>query len=63
MVDADSSEVDFALTEAAYIIVRLVNEFPTIAIPDDEVPETIGEEKQVMTLVMLIADGCRVTIK
>ncbi|OAL42769.1 cytochrome P450 [Pyrenochaeta sp. DS3sAY3a] len=36
--------MDFALTEAAYTIVRLLNEFPTIALPGDEVTETGYDE-------------------
>lgn len=54
--------MDFALTEAAYTIVRLIQSFPTIKLPKGEVPELIGAEEQVMTLVISIKEGCKVEI-
>lgn len=52
--------MDFALTEAAYTIVRLIQSFQTIKLPEDENPELVGVEKQVMTLVISIKEGCKV---
>jgi uncharacterized protein YaaQ len=52
--------VDFALTEAAYTIVRLVQSFQTIKLPEGETPELVGVEKQVVTLVLSIKEGCKV---
>ncbi|KAJ4514742.1 hypothetical protein HRR75_004106 [Exophiala dermatitidis] len=55
--------MDFALTEAAYTIVRLIQRFPTIQLPPGEVVELTGVEKQTMTLVMSITDGCKVEVQ
>ncbi|KAH8710243.1 cytochrome P450 alkane hydroxylase [Phaeosphaeriaceae sp. PMI808] len=52
--------MDFALTEAAYTVVRLLQEFETIRLPEGQPVELIGAEKQVINLVMSIRDGCRV---
>lgn len=54
--------VDFALTEAAYTIVRLLQEFPCIKLPESEVVQLPGAEKQVMTVVLAIGQGCRVSL-
>ncbi len=54
--------MDFALTEAAYTITRLIQHFPTIKLPNNEKIELNGVEKQTMTLVIAIANGCRVYI-
>jgi len=54
--------VDFALTEAGYVIVRLLQSFADIRLPKGEAAELVGVEKQVMTLVMSIKDGCKVKI-
>jgi hypothetical protein len=53
--------VDFALTEAAFTIVRLLQEFQILRLPEGETVELIGTEKQVMTLVMSIGKDCRVS--
>ena len=55
--------VDFALTEAGYTVVRLLQRFPTIKLPAGENVELVGVEKQVMTLVVSIKEGCMVEIK
>lgn len=54
--------MDFAETEAAYTIVRLVERFPKMKLPPNEIVELTGVEKQTMTLVMFIAEGCKVRI-
>ena len=54
--------VDFALTEAGYIVVRLLQSFANIKLPDREAVELVGVEKQVATLFISIKDGCRVEI-
>jgi hypothetical protein len=53
--------VDFALTEAAYTVVRLIQEFQVLKLPEGEIVEPIGAEKQVMTLVMSIGTMCKVS--
>jgi len=54
--------VDFALTEAAYVVVRLMQSFGEIRLPEGEVLELVGVEKQVTTLVVSIKDGCKVEV-
>lgn len=54
--------VDLALTEAAYTVVRIIQRFPTIKLPEDEVVELLGVEKQTMTLVMSLTEGCRIRL-
>jgi len=54
--------VDFAETEAAYTIVRLIQRFPEMILPPNEIVELTGVEKQTMTLVMFIAEGCKVQL-
>lgn len=52
---------DFALIEASYVVVRLLQRFPNIEMPSDEVHEKIGKEKQLTTLVMAIGGtGCQI---
>jgi len=54
--------LDFALTEAAYAIVRILQRYPQIALPPGEKIELTGVEKQTMTIVVQISEGCRVQI-
>jgi hypothetical protein len=54
--------VDFAMTETAYTVVRLLQRFSVLEKPDDEVDERTGREKQSMTLVLAITNGCRVRL-
>jgi hypothetical protein len=65
LYDADSIcalLVDFALTEAGYTVVRLLQSFPTIKLPEGEVVELVGVEQQVTTLVVSIKEGCKVVV-
>lgn len=55
--------MDFALTEAAYTVVRILEAFPTIVLPEAEPVELTGVEKQTTTLVVSITNGCKVEIK
>jgi hypothetical protein len=54
--------VDFALTEAGYTVVRLLQRFQSIELPVGEKVELVGVEKQHMTLVISIKEGCKVEI-
>jgi len=56
-------KVDFALTEVAYTVVRMIQKFPTMKLPEDELVELTGVEKQTMTLVMFSTKGCRVELR
>lgn len=51
---------EFALLEAGYTVARLVQRFPFINVPADDPHVEVGEEKQVLTLVVASGDGCRV---
>jgi cytochrome P450 len=52
--------VDFALMEVSYTIVRLLQAFPSITLPEESKGETMGRERQRLTLVLSCADGCKV---
>ncbi|KAF2676571.1 cytochrome P450 alkane hydroxylase [Lentithecium fluviatile CBS 122367] len=54
--------MDFALTQAGYTVVRLLQSFGTIKLPQGENVELVGVEKQEMTLVVSIKEGCKVEI-
>lgn len=54
--------VDFALTEAAYAIVRIFQRYPSIKLPEGESVEMVGAEKQTVTLVLQIKNGCKVEL-
>jgi hypothetical protein len=54
--------VDFALTEAAYTIVRIFERYPSIRLPVGERVDLVGAEKQTMTLVLQITNGCNVEL-
>jgi cytochrome P450 len=53
---------DFALMEVSYTVVRLLQTFDVIELPEGEVNEPVGSERQTLTLVLSSADGCRATI-
>ncbi|KAK5662661.1 hypothetical protein OQA88_8577 [Cercophora sp. LCS_1] len=54
---------DFALMEVSYTVVRLLQTFTSITLPKGEVIEPVGTERQVLTLVLSSADGCRVSVQ
>lgn len=54
--------MDFAITEVAYTIVRILQRFPSIGLPEGETIEVIGTEKQMVTLVLQIKEGCKVKL-
>lgn len=49
---------DFALLEAGFTIVRLLQTFETIDRTEQSFRLPIGEEKHVLTLVVSSGDGC-----
>ncbi|KAF7868848.1 uncharacterized protein EAF02_009584 [Botrytis sinoallii] len=49
-----------ALTEAAYTVVRILRKYPGVKLPANEKVELTGVEKQTMTLVVSIKEGCNV---
>jgi hypothetical protein len=54
--------VEFALLEVAYIVVRIIQRFSTIKLPDSELVNLAGVEKQKITMVLSITDGCNVEL-
>ncbi|OAP57333.1 hypothetical protein AYL99_08071 [Fonsecaea erecta] len=54
--------LDFGLIEAAYTIVHLIQRFPVIRLPPGEKVVLTGVEKQTMTLVVSITEGCKVEV-
>ena len=62
MYNADIA-VDFALIEAAYAVVRILQRFPNIRVPADGTYEKTGKKRQTLTLVLLIGDGCKVQME
>jgi hypothetical protein len=50
------------MTLLAYTVVRLVQTFPTMSLPVHEKLELLGVERQTMTLVLSIMDGCNVKL-
>ena len=57
------SAEDFALTEAAYTVVRLLHRFPIMQLPAGQKVEILGVEKQTLTLVLSSTEGCVVDFK
>jgi len=55
--------MDFALTEAAYTVVRIIQRFGTIKLPEGTTVGMTGVEKQTMTLVISSTEGCKVELK
>ncbi|KAF2730157.1 cytochrome P450 [Polyplosphaeria fusca] len=55
---------DFALTEASYAVVRIVQAFPGLRLPPTGVEnKPTGEERQNLTIVVSSADGCKVLLR
>ena len=54
---------DFALLEAAYVLVRLIQRFPYFNVPNGDSGSAIGDEKQIYTILMSSGEGCWVTMK
>ena len=54
---------DFALMEVSYTLVRLLQEFGTIRLPQGAKNEPVGTETQRLTLVLSSADGCKVELE
>jgi hypothetical protein len=50
---------EFALIEASYGIVQVLQAFPTLRLPPDEPQEPMGQESQSLTIVASSANGCK----
>lgn len=54
---------DFSLTEASYAIIRVLQSFPNIHLPQDTKVDPVGQERQNLTIVVSSADGCKVMLR
>jgi hypothetical protein len=54
---------NFALLEASFVVIQILRRFPRLTVPADEPVEPIGDERQLLTLVVASADGCRVVLE
>lgn len=53
---------DFALMEASCAIVKILQTFPNMRLPDNHPTEPTGQEKQSLGIVITSADGCKVLL-
>lgn len=60
--DGELFAEEFALIEASYGIVRVLQAFPNLRLSPQEPQEPTGQEKQSLTIVVSSAEGCRVLL-
>ncbi len=53
---------DFALTEASYAVVRVLQRFPRLKLPVGEKVVPTGMERQNLSIFLSSADGCKVAV-
>lgn len=53
---------DFALLEAGYTVVRMLQVFPHVELPPGEPESIVGKERQTLTLVVASGEGCRLKL-
>ena len=58
----DKSTEDFALMEASCAIVKILQTFPNIRLPDGFPTETIGQERQSLGILVTSAEGCKAVL-
>lgn len=55
---------EFALHEAGFMVVRMLQTWPGLYVPEANKPmPAVGEERQKLTLVISSADGCRLVLQ
>ncbi|KAF2096846.1 cytochrome P450 [Rhizodiscina lignyota] len=54
---------DFALMEASYGIIKILQTFPNLRLPPGIQKEATGQERQNLTIVVASADGCKVLLR
>ncbi|KAI0122376.1 cytochrome P450 monooxygenase [Daldinia grandis] len=54
--------MDFSLTGGAYTIVRILQRFPSVKLPAGERIQVSGKERQMATISLKPADGCKVDL-
>ena len=60
--DSHAISEDFALMEASYALVRVLQAFPNIQLAPEIIPVKTGQEKQELTIVVFSAEGCKVLL-
>ncbi|MCJ1311554.1 hypothetical protein MMC25_005227 [Agyrium rufum] len=53
---------DFALSEASYAIVKVVQAFPNLRLPPHVTKERTGQERQTLGIAVSSAEGCQVAL-
>lgn len=53
---------ELALGEASCAIIRIIQTFPELRLPPRTPSVPPGEEKQVLTIVVMSAEGCKVLL-
>ena len=53
---------EFALSEAYYCIVAVIQAFPNIRLPPGEPDVPVGQEEQELGLTVSLARGCKVLL-
>ncbi|KAI4260209.1 MAG: hypothetical protein L6R42_004163 [Xanthoria sp. 1 TBL-2021] len=53
---------DFALMEASCVIVRILQTFPNLRLPDDALIEPTGQEQQSLGILITSAEGCKIVL-
>lgn len=59
---ADTNQEDFALSEASCAIVRILQTFPRIRLPEGLHTDPTGQERQLLTVLVTSAEGCKVVL-
>jgi hypothetical protein len=54
---------DFALMEASYAVVRILQTFPATRLPPGVPNEPVGAERQNLTIVLSSAEGTKVLLE
>lgn len=54
---------EFALLEAGYTVVRILQRFPGVGLPEGETVGVVGRERQTLTLVVACGEGCWVRLR
>lgn len=60
---ADDWTEDYALMEASYAVVRILQTYLNIRLPPGEQNLPVGGEKHNLTIVMSSAEGCKVLLE
>ncbi|KAJ5907749.1 Cytochrome P450 E-class CYP52 [Penicillium taxi] len=62
MVGQGYAYIEFALVEASYTIIRIIQTFPELRLPPEASSVPPREEKQALTIIVMSAEGCKVLL-